>query len=376
MLDLAPASGAASSLAAVPFAALLGNTTPVASRFTCAPADGTPLSAQTASAPQWVHTRDDDAGAKQQPLAWSDVAAGMLVGGLSTTPKSGGEMLLQAATRTWMQSTLGIEAFEVLLLADCGVREPMPPPTRATTPTWLAEAHPNSTRPRILTWCYYGNWQSTHGPYQKTAAMLQLLWTALPPKLFYLKFDSDTLLVPINLLRFLQFLHASVHAASPIYFGGSVYSLHRPHTVKASAQPETHHQLGHDCRHRISTQPLRKSERDCLMHTDGWRALEARQNWSDTEARVAHATSPITYAQGGAYGLSRAALRLAVHDDCVLAVGRLPCPEPPATDHKAPATAAPPPSTCGGHRLEDQVSHRVMRCPASLPTSPRSMRSG
>lgn len=177
----------------------------------------------------------------------SSVTVAMLVGALShATATSSHDLLLEAATKTWMRSTSIEELMRLILFMDCGHQpeEPAEPKgaSATTLPLWLRS---QSLQPTA--YCYHGRAQGADfAPYMysKTAAMLRLLH-ALPSTRFYLKLDSDTLLVPSNLLRFVQFLGAHVLPTSPrLYFGSSVFRLHRPDSFSTlSKQWTNHHQL-------------------------------------------------------------------------------------------------------------------------------------
>ena len=184
------------------------------------------------------------------------------------------------------------------------------------------------------------HWQCFHGKdrlgvslWRKTAALLASLHAHLPAKRFYLKIDSDTLLLPNSLIRFLHSLNAVQPQPplrrTPLYFGSN----------------------------RISSKRLFCPGRGCLLQSRTWRQLELaiappNGHANDTKTTTAKATtakattmrrrstaslafssSPssvaaasaqpscgsdvASYAQGGAYGFDRAALDLLVADRCM-----------------------------------------------------------
>ena len=144
-----------------------------------------------------------------------------------------------------------------------------------------------------------------------------------PRRRWFLKVDADSLIVPTNLLRFLRFLDHEVDgvASTPIYFGShqgavacqDVSSVCRSNVFKRGAGPN-------GGRHKTTW----------LRDTKHWQALEREFLGSESDEQedrwnARNRTHAVTYAWGGAYGMSRAAAERMVRTSCVWKVGTLPC---------------------------------------------------
>ena len=260
-------------------------------------------------------------------LSWRDVAAGtMFVEGVLKNNPPGGRAslergLLERAQSTWM---LQAPELELLFMTSCEAalaahyRDKDQP-----APSWwevakqqLQQRLQQQTAPALpkIQWrCYGGPEKLGKSLWRKTDALLATLHARFPQKSFYLKLDSDTMVFPRALLRFLQALHSNNPRARPLYFGSD----------------------------RIAAKTYFGQGRHSLFLSDPWRALDG----SSAEASAyplseyrplsagrrrraqggGGAESPVwsnhtgvcqsqnvSYAQGGAYGFSQSAMRALV----------------------------------------------------------------
>lgn len=321
----------------VPFDTLIGSTSDIGARFTCSLAAGKALGNLTArrpvASPTVLETRWR---LKTQPLSSSttsttlgDAAVGIMTSQWpwgSELPAGQSEWLLHTAYRTWMQNAMAAD-LELLMLADCAgspgtVSSNHTRGEEETTaidefPLWLGM---RDAAVKLHARCYWGvPGLVTHS---KLAVLLRALYLHLPPKRWYMKVDMDTLIMPINLRRFLESMGALVPESAPVYFGSLYSRLHRSGLSRVvMKQPVNRFQLGPACRQNRTTLRNTSHLGSCFLGSSAWLALEAAQNLTAAEAKAALATTYIPYAQGGAYGVSRAALLLAIKDDCVSVVG-------------------------------------------------------
>ena len=273
--------------------------------FTCALADGRPL--HMSLPPAAAHRgRTAKAVAAARALTWRDVAAGMMLNnGVLREGHAGGraglerELLLRAA-RSWMPQAAGLD---LLLMASCGGDRATTGGGRVTelrrAPAWLsgAIADANGAMPSLHWRCFLGKDRLGRSLWRKTGALLTEMERSFPSKRFYLKIDSDTILLPNALLAFLGALHALPSHHRPLYFGNN----------------------------RIAQRRLFCSSRGCLFNSAAWRAAEAAvaANRSSSSSggggggggrlRTAPRAplgcgAPPSYAQGGAYGFDRRAM--------------------------------------------------------------------
>ena len=165
----------------------------------------------------------------------------------------------------------------------------------AQAPPWL-----NLRRglPKAQWRCFRGRDRLGVSLWRKTNALLTEMLATFPGRHFYLKIDSDTLILPESLLGFLTAIRAVHSRRQPLYFGSN----------------------------RISQKRFFCSGPRCLFGSHQWRALDARMNMINrsgagrgmpSETSTCVAGSEASYAQGGAYGFDRLALKLLVRDDCV-----------------------------------------------------------
>eukprot|EP00900_Chrysochromulina_parva_P012992 jgi/Chrpa1/21694/Chrysochromulina_OHIO_Genome00001102-RA len=168
-------------------------------------------------------------------LSWRDVAAGtMFVEGVLKNNPPGGRAslergLLERAQSTWM---LQAPELELLFMTSCEAalaahdRDKDQP-----APSWwevakqrLQQRLQQPTAPALpkIQWrCYGGPETLGKSLWRKTGALLATLYARFPQKSFYLKLDSDTMVFPRALLRFLQALHSNNPRARPLYFGSN-----------------------------------------------------------------------------------------------------------------------------------------------------------
>ncbi len=299
--------------------------------FTCSAATGRPLAAPTG---RLRESRD-------APLGWADVAAGIMLsrGTLEAERKGGGwhpkgsggigwraklerELLLRAR-RTWMPMAPGLD---LLLMPSCEQTSGTVPPPQwwerheaagGTGVRGAAAAPPAPATPSVRWVCYSGADRLGVALWRKTAALLEALYGAYPSKSFYLKLDSDTLVLPRSLLRFLASLRANARDVSSGAAGGEGGGL---------ADPLPPLYFGSN---RIASKDLFCTRPHCLVASDEWARLEERhRNLSVAPARRQTVGSPApriapsgaSYAQGGAYGFDRRALAALVAGRCMQSV--------------------------------------------------------
>jgi hypothetical protein len=208
-------------------------------------------------------------------LQWSDIAVGLLV---RRKEANSSEM----AQQTWMPVVFA-GGGGVLLLADCAPGQT--PQHDSTAVHWQ---------------CYRRPAQLGRTMWQKTAALLRSLSQLFPARRFYIKADTDTLLVPGPLLRFLRHVEAQVRD-EPAYVGLAVSG---PATSKNNT---------------LCLEP------HCLFGTEAWRALSEaaqrllprRHSTSSPSVDSTRRSATVHYAAGALYGFNAAALQALVRTDCI-----------------------------------------------------------
>ena len=131
--------------------------------------------------------------------------------------------LVAAARRSWMVDA-GPD-LEVLLLVDCD-RDHDEAPQLAPPPELRAG---DGALPRLHLACYAPLANVVNDStvevtailnnFDKFGALLAAMLRFMPRKKWYLKLDTDTVLVPENLLRFLSFFSANARQPTNLYFG-------------------------------------------------------------------------------------------------------------------------------------------------------------
>lgn len=351
-LDLAPAANRMADLRPIQFEDLLGSGTINSSRFTCSFDTGEPLSNYTKRATKWEHATPSRQQ-KERATLEVGIGLGMMTRHLElhgTRIASTDEMLLSAARKTWMAEPLSAHLELIILMSDCANR---PASTDVTTAcaepnaTWMHHAASTMRLHKVHWRCYWGD-SGQQRVHHKLSILLRDLLTVLGRKRYYAKIETDTLLIPQNLLRFLTFLDENVGPDDvPLYFGSDVFRLHRPGASKRASQPAAIEQLGPGCRSEAERRQALHDDR-CVTRTAAWDALVAREAWDADQARIARATEQITFAQGAFEGFSYSALRAVALDGCVQKVGNLPC-VPAAQNGRAPIKG----QHCGLHSTED-----------------------
>ena len=263
---------------------------------------------------------------------------------------------LACARATWMRAA---PQLEVLLLVDCAplcaaraaqanaTGDSLPEECRGDPklrqPCTLCEPQsydgfprPEWLRPRegvakVHFYCYYGPRLSVqtlmYGMDLKVRTLLRALVTTLAHKRFYLKLDTDAMLQPRNLLRFLAYLGAHVHPSMPLYFGTSgtthwipsCYNINNSvscHTFRFGTSKATRNVRGN----KASAQPLRESKAYARLF---------RRMQGTVQPHAATLAPSVRYAAGGAYGLSNAALLALNRSDCIKHVHELECDSGP-----------------------------------------------
>ena len=162
------------------------------------------------------------AGANRSATAAGDVGVGYMMRSLSSAYKSD-VPLIAAARRSWMVDA-GPD-LEVLLLVDCD-RDHDEAPQLAPPPELRAG---DGALPRLHLACYAPLANVVNDStvevtailnnFDKFGALLSAMLRVMPRKRWYLKLDTDTVLVPENLLRFLSFFSMNARAPTNLYFG-------------------------------------------------------------------------------------------------------------------------------------------------------------
>ena len=147
-----------------------------------------------------------------------------MVNSSSTSAYKSDVPLIAAARRSWMVDA-GPD-LEVLLLVDCD-RDHDEAPQLAPPPELRAG---DGALPRLHLACYaplanvVNEWEIGGDSdwsfnFDKSGALLAAMLRFMPRKRWYLKLDTDTVLVPENLLRFLSFFSANARQPTNLYFG-------------------------------------------------------------------------------------------------------------------------------------------------------------
>ena len=275
-----------------------------------------------------------------QPLAPSQVGIGMLLRSLPDRFLND----TSAARRDWM-----VGQFELVLLLDCNldggnatneidqIHTPAPPNAL------LQPQDKDGGRAAVHVRCFGG--RKLRPPLYfyssfKTGVLLRAMLELMPSKQFYLKIDSDTVLLPRNLISFLTVLHRRVHPNSPVYFGSSYAGGNYTRwsegsrtlsfkSVNEIAWIRTR-DLGRLANLSRTQQMSRSNVRERkkvtslrLRETRWWRYLQDAMGLSPAEGRLSNATPEVRYSAGGAYGMNRAALHGVVQTNCTFRLGKI-----------------------------------------------------
>ena len=344
----------------------------------------------------WLHRRPQTT--PPRPVTLSDVAVGMSVSASQMQDQCGAyawmgdnkaieractdascQNILACARASWM---VAAPQLEVLLLVDCHplcaariadvnatgdtsqkasipedcLASPCSPdcgPKRYDGfphPPWLRPSRKHLAKLHFR--CYYGRALSQRrmlfGMQIKTRTLFTALLNDLGHKRFFLKLDTDAMLQPANLLRFLSLLGAHVHPASPLYFGTSFTSPwieecyyardHHGFVAPTDVDGECHTfrfnqgvktKAANASRHYLREKPLRESQsfRRLLAEVQPDKAVQARLQGAS-----------VHYAAGGSYGISKPALLALNERDLLKHLGKLSCDGRPCTRgtiHKA-----------------------------------------
>ena len=388
---------------------LLGSETPPSLLFTCARTySPLPLAPR-----QYTHVRSSPRHAPPPPSMLAHVAIGIpvsghwvsgsvakaqraaLLAGSAASPSTAhfcmaGEQLA-CARHTWMAGAKGLA---VLLLADCPVmlaaRLASRNASASTIQTalqhardahrdrhgggnhtpyefpiapWLA-ADMTDTDARVEARCYWEGYARLGGNYRMIHTMYRALLDMYPARRWYLKMDADTIILPLNLLRFVRLLdepHVAGGHEALLYFGNDRGAYDCPPGASNVCAARAFKRGGSGGKHGTTQ----------LRDTPGWLALEhslapssstsrggsrnsrgGSRNSRDGSRNSSDGTSSdtvtedpllssndgswnthffnnasrgVTYGWGAIYGLSAAAARQLVSTSCVLRVGGLKC---------------------------------------------------
>ena len=208
------------------------------------------------------------------------------------TVRSGARMklesaLLMRAQRTWMPQA---PELEMLILSSCDASR-----SASVSPKWFTS---RAGGPTLHFKCFTGVEKLGVSLWRKTATLLQTLVTLLPSKEFYIKMDSDALMLPNTVVRYLTFLSSNSPPAMPLYFGNN----------------------------RISSREKFCSGKRCMFSSPAWLALQNTINTTQWRSLHGNAYPPegqASYAQGGFYGFNSLAIRTLVHSNCMEVVAEV-----------------------------------------------------
>ena len=254
-----------------------------------------------------VHTRVPSRESVSSPLS---VVAGMMAMRLVKPSLEG--QLVDKALRSWVP--LAATWLDVLVLRECGTLAHDKPPA------WLAERHNfNGSALRGVHWrCFpRSNARQQLGQnYARLGMLLRSMHETLPQRDYYLKIDADTLVVPANLAHFLQ--HMPRRQLS--YFGSTEVS-------SGSFDSEVRRRCAEfeacDALKGLS-EPSEAGTQAPATTMHSGRSAPTRSQAARV-VRYANRRHVVSYAQGGAEGLSYDALTRVVRADCIRRVGELPC---------------------------------------------------
>lgn len=291
-------------------------------------------------------------------LSLSDVGIGMpisgrwLVGNTSDSRPlnelcAAGERLA-CARHTWMADAG--PSLDVLLLADCstlhstacagplaarGVINCTETAAAAATASltefgpfpfarasWLVD---EAAMPKLHVSCYWGAYKGLGLSFWKSAVLFRGLFERLKGKRYYLKVDADAILRPHNLMQFLGFLHVRLVPGSAVYFGS---------TFGSYACTGVDRQ-GDQCRaftfNKDYSTSVKRSSKTFVRLRESHEWNEVQRTMLSSSGNLLANRTAVTYALGGVYGLSAAALSRLVRSQCQQRVGHLRCGRVPCS---------------------------------------------
>lgn len=180
----------------------------------------------------------------------------------------------------------------------------------------------SATAAATLRWqCYSGSEQLGVSLWHKTAALLRALLHSYPSKRIYLKLDSDTMVVPDSMLRFLTVARAHVpEGRRPLYVGSAKINIYRymqtsGGSLLASAPWAALEQRMDGARAELARGSRTDGTGSVSVTTDG-----DRTRGDDQRLRLRAPADVPSYAMGGAFGFDRLAIGALVDSDCLQAV--------------------------------------------------------
>jgi hypothetical protein len=217
--------------------------------------------------------------------------------------------ILTAARDTWMKDAKDLA--EILVFVDCAPGEKqITVPAEFSSPKW------KYVLPKIYWVCYSPQHPLTTAEeevyaiknnFDKFAAMYKELLTILPDKKWYMKIDSDTIIVPFNLKRLLLSLVPFIERDRALIVGD----------VGERRKGINHSKNENWLMYRASTNSI-----DSLFKRPGWISLE-REFHGDMADHWLQATA--TGIQGGLILYSSQALETLVRSKCMSKVSAIPC---------------------------------------------------
>ena len=222
---------------------------------------------------------------RAKPISFKEIAFGVLAPRLEDRPCQScignGLALLRHAQHSWVPHA---GPAEVLILADCK--------NATELPLWRV-LMAGSQQARLDLLCFMDYVARGRTLWRKTAFLLKALWKRYPRKLFYIKLDIDTLVSPAPLLSFLAAMHARRGRAA-YYFGNAIGGRTRSKNTTLCLLPH------------------------CLFNSPEWLRMSAYASASRSGSTGSYFAAggtaadyafSVSYASGGLYGFSAAAMR-------------------------------------------------------------------
>lgn len=241
------------------------------------------------------------------PKKETTVAIGISIRSSASRIKSDND-LLAAARDTWMKDAK--DFVEVLIFVDCDDKQ------TGTRVTPLEGFH-IAELPKLHWFCYQPvqslrtkeeEIEAVKNNFDKYAAMYTIMLREIPGKHFYLKIDSDTVIIPMNIYHLVLSLDKYGEKAMII---GDIGERRNGANIDYK-NPEN-----------WIMYRARNGTKDGLFKRQGWIDLE-RAYHPDSYMKILQ-SSTATGIQGGLILFSTSALQIMVEHDCMKKVGNIPC---------------------------------------------------
>ena len=202
-------------------------------------------------------------------------------------------------------------------------------------PDWLSEK--GTRAPKVHFRCTWERYSRSFYGSAKNAQKGAILWNALlhimPRKRFYLKLDADSLLLPHNLLSFLNAVAHKVGLDVPVYFGNhrfintvSTWGYDIDHerlklVLSGKARAARGHRVNMTSKYQSNVNLEHRVDprgKIFIRETLGWQQLERQFLTQEQIDSSAHTT--LNFAQGSAYGMSYLALQALIESNVMARV--------------------------------------------------------